>query len=334
MDLEKLKFILEDEPAYRLNQARHAIFKDIISDWSENTTLSLALREKLNIECPLNIDAEVFDSSSSKSTKALITLEDGVKIETVLLHHVSGRNTVCVSSQVGCQMGCQFCATGQMGYVRNLTVSEIIEQVLFWERRLKDKNDSVGVNNVVFMGMGEPFMNYDNVLSAINIINSAVGFNIGVRHISVSTAGLIDGINKLSSEKLSINLAISLHATNDRLRSQLMPINNEYPIKKLMSAVDKYVQKKSRRVMFEYMMIEGVNDSREDAMELADLLAGEPLYMVNLIRYNSTGRYRPSSREVIAEFKNILMQRGINVTQRYSFGKDIKAACGQLAGRA
>ncbi|MFA4830639.1 MAG: 23S rRNA (adenine(2503)-C(2))-methyltransferase RlmN [Patescibacteria group bacterium] len=332
MDLEKLKLILAEEPAYRLKQAWQAIFKDLISDWNENTTLSLALREKLDIECPLKINAKVFDSGNTSSAKALITLADNVKIETVMLHHANGRNTVCVSSQAGCQMGCQFCATGQMGYVRNLTASEIIEQVLFWERYLKGKQGGRGVNNVVFMGMGEPFMNYDNVLSAINLINSATGFNIGARHISVSTAGLIDGINKFSSEKLAVNLAISLHAPNDNLRSRLMPINNQYPLKKLLSAVNKYVKKKSRQVMFEYLMIDGVNDSDDCARELVDLLGEEHLYMVNLIGYNSTGKFRPSSSQVISRFKNILMRAGINATQRYSFGQDINAACGQLAG--
>ena len=220
-----------------------------------------------------------------------------------------------------------------MGYKRNLTVSEIVEQVLFWQRYLHTDEESPDrVTNVVYMGMGEPFLNYDNVMESIRLINDPDGFNIGARHISVSTCGLIDEINKFAKEKMQINLAISLHAPNDKLRSELMPINRRYPLADLMDAVDQYVENRSRQVMFEYLMIDGVNDSEYHARELAELVNG-PLYMVNLIRYNPTGRYKPSSAVAIRKFKNILLREGVKVTQRHSFGTDIDAACGQLAGK-
>ncbi|PLX28606.1 23S rRNA (adenine(2503)-C(2))-methyltransferase RlmN [Candidatus Parcubacteria bacterium] len=331
MNLKNLNKALEGQPNFRFKQTSKAIFVDLITDWNDNTTLPLALREKLNSECPLEIKSELFGSKNSETLKALITLEDDTRVETVLMKHEDGRATVCVSSQVGCPMGCNFCATGKMGYKRNLEVSEIVEQVLFWQRYLHtDEKSPDRVTNVVYMGMGEPFLNYDNVMESIRLINDKDGFNIGARHISVSTCGLIDEINKFAKEKMQINLAISLHAPNDKLRSELMPINRKYPLRDLIDAVDQYVENRSRQVMFEYLMIDGVNDSEYHARELAELVNG-PLYMVNLIRYNPTGRYKPSSAVAIRKFKNILLREGIKVTQRHSFGTDIDAACGQLA---
>jgi len=333
MNLNKLKLVLAGQPKYRFKQAFKAVFVDLIDDWKDNSTLPLKLREQLNIECPLDINAEVLGLNNDETMKALIVLEDGLKIETVLLRHKDGRSTVCVSSQVGCPLGCEFCATGKMGYKRNLTIDEIIEQVLFWQRYLHNSESSHNrVSNVVFMGMGEPFLNYDSVMSAVKMINDKEMFNIGARHISVSTSGLVDGINKFAKEKLQINLAISLHAPNDKLRSQLMPINQKYSLGKLMQAIENYVEKKSRQVMFEYLMIDGVNDSEKEAKELATLL-DHPLYVVNLIRYNPTGEFGPSKSNAIKKFKEILLRAGVKVTQRYSFGQDIKAACGQLAGK-
>ncbi|MBT3539458.1 23S rRNA (adenine(2503)-C(2))-methyltransferase RlmN [Candidatus Parcubacteria bacterium] len=333
MNLENLKKALSGQPNFRFKQTHKAIFVDLISDWNDNTTLPKPLREDLNKNCSLEIKSELFGSKTSETLKALITLEDDKKVETVLMKHEDGRATVCVSSQVGCPMKCSFCATGKMGYKRNLTVSEIVEQVLFWQRYLHTDEESPDrVTNVVYMGMGEPFLNYDNVMESIRLINDPDGFNIGARHISVSTCGLIDEINKFAKEKMQINLAISLHAPNDKLRSELMPINRRYPLADLMDAVDQYVENRSRQVMFEYLMIDGVNDSEYHARELAELVNG-PLYMVNLIRYNPTGRYKPSSAVAIRKFKNILLREGVKVTQRHSFGTDIDAACGQLAGK-
>ncbi|MFH1947571.1 MAG: 23S rRNA (adenine(2503)-C(2))-methyltransferase RlmN [Candidatus Magasanikbacteria bacterium] len=334
MNLETLKIILADQPKFRFKQAWKAVFVDLIGNWNDNTTLPKDLREALNEECPLEIDAEILGSEKSESIKALITLEDKQKIETVLLRHKDGRNTICLSSQVGCALGCLFCATGKMGFKRDLTVDEIISQVLLFSRYLKEKGSERKITNVVFMGMGEPFLNYDNVMEAIKILNDEESFNIGARHISVSTAGIVDGINKLANEKMQINLAISLHASNDKLRSELMPIARKYSIEQLMDAIENYVEKRNRQVMFEYLLIDGINDSEYHARELSRLMKN-PLYVVNLIRYNPTGgKFKPATATSIRKFKNILLREGIKVTERHEFGQDIKAACGQLAGRS
>ncbi len=327
MNLDKLYKVLADQQKYRVKQSQEAIFKNFLSDWSEASNLPKSLVEKLNAECPLLIEAKIFESKDNKTSKALITLEDGLQIETVLLAHRDGRHTVCVSTEVGCPMACTFCATGKMGLKRNLTYSEIIEQVLFFSRILYKKGERV--SNVVYMGMGEPFLNYDNVIKSIKYLNDPEAFNIGARHISISTCGILTGIDKLAEEKMQINLAISLHAPNDDLRSELMPINKRFPLDKLFKAVDKYIEKTGRKVMFEYLMIKGVNDRAEHARQLAKIM-NKPLYMVNLIIYNPTDTYRSSDAVTIQNFKNILDKAGIGVVQRYSFGRDIKAACGQL----
>ncbi|MGA2417849.1 MAG: 23S rRNA (adenine(2503)-C(2))-methyltransferase RlmN [Candidatus Staskawiczbacteria bacterium] len=328
MDLEKLEKILAGEPGFRVKQANEAVFKNFISDWSSATFFTDVLREKLNKECPLKIDAEVLVSKKENSVKAKITLSDGLQIETVLMAHRDGRNTVCVSSQVGCPLGCLFCATGKMGFKRNLTTDEILEQVIFFERYLK--NENARVTNVTFMGMGEPFLNYDNVLKAVKILNDKNYFNIGARSISISTAGIIEGIKKISDEGLQINLAISLHAPNDKLRSLLMPINKKYPLKEVLKAVDDYIKKTKRKVMFEYVLIKNVNDSDECAKELAGLMR-KKLYFLNLILYNKTGSFVPSETKRVDRFKSILKKEKINFVQRYRFGDDIQAACGQFA---
>ncbi|MDO8424495.1 MAG: 23S rRNA (adenine(2503)-C(2))-methyltransferase RlmN, partial [bacterium] len=238
------------------------------------------------------------------------------------------RNTVCVSSQVGCPLKCLFCATGKIGFKRNLESWEIVQQVLFFSRILK--KESKRVSNIVFMGMGEPFLNYDNVLSAVRILNDKDGLNIGARHISISTAGLVEGIEKLAKENLELNLAVSLHAPSDILRKAIMPIAKQYSIGEILKAVDDYIGITRRRVMFEYIMIEDFNDSPLHAKSLAKLMK-KPLYFVNLISYNPTGELNPSPGVKIKKFKEILEKEGIIVTQRYRFGQDIKAACGQLA---
>ncbi|MFA6255387.1 MAG: 23S rRNA (adenine(2503)-C(2))-methyltransferase RlmN [Patescibacteria group bacterium] len=328
MNLENLETILASEPKYRIKQIDQAIFVNLIDDWSKISNLPLALREKLAVGCDLKISGQNFIAKDENTQKALITLSDGLKIETVLLGHRDGRSTICVSSQVGCPLGCLFCATGQMGFKRNLKAWEIIEQVLFFARLLKKENKKI--TNVVFMGMGEPFLNYDEVLKAIRMINNPAYFNIGSRKISISTCGIIEGIKKLAGENLQVNLAISLHAPNDKLRSQLMPINKNYPLKELLPVIDDYVKKTSRQVMFEYLMIKDVNDSLAQAKELAALLKNK-LYLVNLITYNPTGKFKPTSGSVIQAFKKELEKNGVKVTQRYNFGQDIAAACGQLA---
>jgi len=330
MDSKKLTLILEHEPKFRLKQIKRALFFDLISDWNEATVLPIQLREKLSRDCPLEINASTLVSKDQQTIKACLTLHDGLQVETVLMKHQgkSPRNAVCVSTQAGCALGCAFCATGTMGLKRNLEAMEIVEQVLFFARLLKKENQKV--TNIVLMGMGEPFLNYDNVMEAIRLLNGADGFAFGARRISISTSGIVEGIEKLSNEKLEVNLAISLHAPNDEIRSKIMPINNKYPIRKILSAVDDYIAKTNRKVMFEYIMLQGVNDSDECAKELAQLMR-KPLYMVNLVPYNETGIFKPSTKEKIKRFRNILERNKIDVTQRFKFGDDIKAACGQLA---
>lgn len=335
-----LNKILEKEPSYRQKQVKSALFCDLIGDWKDATNLPLALRERLNREFPIQISGEVL--SSEDNLKAIISLAAGLKIESVLMRHSDGRNTVCVSSQAGCPLGCLFCATGKIGFKRNLDVWEIVQQVLFFARLLKKKK--ARVTNVVFMGMGEPFLNYDNVLAAIRILNDKDGLNIGVRHISVSTAGIIEGIEKLAKENLEINLAISLHAPSDSLRLRIMPVAKRYSLREIFRAVDAYIKQTRRRVMFEYIMIKDFNDSEKDARALAKLVK-KPLYFINLISYNPTperseggrrdlslrpGELKPSSGETIKRFKNLLEKEGVWVTQRYRFGLNLKAACGQL----
>lgn len=330
MELESLKKVLREEPAFRFKQAEKAVFSDFISDWSEATNLPLALREKLNSECSLSVKSEIFESKDRKTVKAVIVLRDGLKIETVLMRHADGRNSVCVSSQVGCPLACGFCATGAGGFKRDLSADEIIGQYLFFARYLKKSGKKI--TNAVYMGMGEPFLNYDNVLKSIRILNDKDLIGLGARHISISTAGKLSGIKKLAKENLQVNLAISLHAPENKLRSSLMPVNKKYPLEKILDAVDYYIAKISRRVMFEYLMIKGVNDSPAQAEALAKIMK-RPLYLVNLISCNPTGKFEPSAEENIKKFKNILEKKGVAVTRRYSFGQDIKAACGQLAGK-
>ena len=286
----------------------------------------------MNKECPLEIVAEVLISKKDDSVKARITLKDGLQIESVLMRHEDGRNTVCVSCMVGCPLGCLFCATGKMGMKRNLTTEEILEQVIFFERYIKNLKLKIKnyVTNVTFMGMGEPFLNYDNVLSAIKILNNKDYFNIGARSLSISTAGIVEGIKKLSEEGLQINLAISLHAPNNKLRESLMPIDKRYPLGDVLKAVDEYIKKTKRKVMFEYVLIKGVNDSDENAKELADLMR-KKLYFLNLILYNDTGIFKASDTKRVEGFKKVLEREKINFAQRYRFGDDIAAACGQFA---
>src|SRR3989344_1126075 len=278
MDIINLEKFLKEkgEKDYRLKQVKKAVFVDLVNDWDEATALSKELREKLKERLQISSLEllKLLESKNKDSTKAVFKLKDGNIIETVLMKHLNakdddtkaGRNTVCVSSQAGCAMNCGFCATGKMGLKRNLTSEEIVDQVLFFARWLKKwqglaltsdvkartchERHGKG-NNVVFMGMGEPFLNYENTVQAIRILNNKDGFNLGIRHISVSTCGIIPGIEKFAEENLQVNLAISLHAADDETRTKLMPINKTYPLADLMKAVDDYIKKTNRNVMFE-----------------------------------------------------------------------------------
>lgn len=334
MDFERLEKILKNWPKFRLVQAQKAVFQDLIDDWSEVTVLPLSLKQKLTESCSLQIEAKTFVADQGKTVKALITLSDGLKVETVLMRY-GERHTVCVSSMVGCPLSCAFCATGQMGFKRNLGHWEIIEQVLFFKRYLKSAcpvasdSESCGV---VFMGMGEPFLNYDNVLAAVRILNDPNAFGIGARHISLSTVGVIPGIEKLAREPLQVNLAFSLHAADPKQRNRLMPVNRAYPLEAVLAALSRYAAKTRRKVMFEYIMIKGVNDSENQAWDLIKLLSSFPrrLCLVNLIQYNPTGLFVASPRETIRVFRRVLEKEGIEVTERLRLGRGIKAACGQL----
>ncbi len=327
MNIEILEKSLTKEPKFRLTQIKKALFQELIDNWDDAKTLPKSLREELKKSCPLEINAKILNDSIG-TRKALITLSDNTKIEAVLLSHIDNRNTICVSSQVGCPMKCSFCATGSMGFIRNLNKYEIIEQVLFFARLLKEKNQKV--TNIVYMGMGEPFLNYENVIESIKILNDNNAFNIGARKISISTCGVIEGIKKLSNENMQINLAISLHAPNNILRDKLMPINKKHRIEDILKAVDNYIEKTNRRVMFEYTMIKDTNDSLKNAQELS-LLMAKKLYMLNIIKYNETGVFKSSSDKRIKDFMQILHDNTVKLTLRHSFGSDIDAACGQLA---
>lgn len=327
MNLSKLAKLLINQPPYRLRQIKREVYVKLIQDWGEASSLPLGLRKKLEKECPLAIRAQAFTSKDKKTIKVVISLTDGLTIETVLMKQ-HRRHTVCVSTQVGCPLGCLFCATGKMGFKRNLTADEIVEQVIFFARQLKKSSEKV--SRVVFMGMGEPFLNFENTIEAIQILNDHEGFRLGQRKISLSTIGIPDLIKKFADLKAEVNLAISLHAPEDKLRQKLMPVTRQYPLKDTLRAVDYYVAKTNRKVMFEYLMINKVNDQVKWAKTLTKLLKGR-LCMVNLITYNPTGDFEPSTRIQIGRFKQVLQNQGIETTQRYSFGQDIEAACGQLA---
>lgn len=330
MDLSRLDSILEGQPGFRRRQVHEAVYKQFISSWPEASNLGKDLVARLEAEAPLAIQAKEFTDQEKRTTKAVIELADGGKVETVLMRHPDGRNTVCVSSQIGCPLGCLFCATGKAGFVRNLSRAEIIEQCLYFSRKLKAEGERI--SNIVFMGMGEPFLNYDEVLAAIRFINDPNGLGIGARHISISTAGITEGIRRLADEDLQVNLSLSLHGATDQKRAELMPIGVHYNIKKIIPALEQYLKKTNRQVMIEYLMINGFNDTDEDAEMLAGLL--QPfggLAVVNLIRYNETGRFRPSSPERVQMFQQQLSRLGVRATIRQSYGDKMMAACGQLA---
>lgn len=331
MNIKKLeKTILIDlkQAKFRSRQAQKLIFQDFIENWDEASVFSKNLRDDLNNMFPLDIQAELFISKDKKSAKALITLSDGKKVETALMVHDGERNTACLSSQVGCPLACRFCASGE-SFSRNLSEDEIIIQALFWARYLK-KNKIGRLSNIVFMGMGEPFLNYNNVFSSIAVFNNPDLFGISDRKISISTSGIIEGIRKMASEEHQVNLAISLHFVNDSLRAEMMPVAKKYPLKKLLFTIEYYVQKTNRKVMFEYMLIKGKNDSPRDAEALASLM--RPLYMVNLMKYNKVKDrdFESPDKKSMDHFSKLLRERGVEVAERYRFNQDVFGACGQL----
>jgi len=260
--------------------------------------------------------------------KYLFTLNDGNHIESVLMRHDYG-TSICISSQVGCNMGCRFCESGRLKKLRNLTAGEMVEQILKVEEDIKTR-----ITHVVIMGIGEPFDNFDNFKRFIEIVNYQKGINIGSRHITVSTCGIIPKIREFSLFPYQVNLAISLHAPNNKIRNELMPINKAYPLDKLMTEIKNYIKVTNRRVTFEYILLAGVNDTEECANELCDLVRGLNCY-INLIPYNETNNlgYKRSKKDTISKFYDIIKKRKINVTIRREFGSNISAACGQLRSK-
>ncbi len=334
MQLDAVARVLQarKEPAYRLAQVKRAFFVDFAESWDQVTTFSKALREACAAEVAWNTLTPVKTQEATKgdTVKTLFACEDGKKIEAVLMRHEDERNTVCVSSQVGCPMACSFCATGTMGLTRNLSAQEIVEQVIYFARWLKAKGERV--TNVVLMGMGEPFHNFENVMKALRTLNDPDGFNLGARHMSVSTCGIVPGILKFADEDMQVNLAISLHSAIQDERSSIMPVNKAYPLSKLMDAVRTYMRKTNRRVMFEYLLLKGINDREEDAQALAALFDGDVrLVHVNVIKYHETEAFQGTGKEQRLWFVERLRQLGVPATHRVTFGEDIDAACGQLA---
>lgn len=319
------------EKKYREAQITQALYKDLIENIDDITPLSLDLREKLKQEfflSSLSVKTQQ-DSHKDSTTKVAFETHDNLFIESVLMRHLSGRNTLCVSSEVGCPLGCTFCATGKMGFYRNLEWYEIVDQVLYFDRLLKKENTKI--RNIVFMGMGEPFLNFDNVIRAIKAINDPLKLGKGSRHITISTSGVIPGILKLIKQNMQVNLAISLHAPNNEVRSKIMPINKKYPLEQLIDSLDQYTKLTKRRIFYEYVMLKGVNDTEENAHELGKLLQGK-LAHINLIPWNTVGgiEFVCSKREDIERFQKILEQYHLPSTIRVTLGDDIDAACGQL----
>ncbi|OGI16470.1 MAG: 23S rRNA (adenine(2503)-C(2))-methyltransferase [Candidatus Moranbacteria bacterium RBG_19FT_COMBO_42_6] len=361
MDPKKLEEILKEygEPKFRLEQIKKAVYKDGVFSFSEISTLSKDLRERLEkemkilsfssekvlMEHPARNAMHNAAGGDGQSIKALLKLSDGNLIETVLISPKPGLWSACISCQVGCAMGCRFCATGKMGFIRNLTAEEITDQVLFWRQYLKkfqisnfkSQSKNYDVSNIVYMGMGEPFMNWQEVKQSLKDLTNPELFGFGSRSISVSTSGIGEGIENFGKEFPQVNLAISLHFASDKKRGEFMPVNNKYNLEKIKKALRKYFENSNRKVFIEYIMLEGINDSREDALDLANYLKAigkVHLLHVNLIRYNTTSAdLSPSSGNTAQKFKNYLLENNIDATIRKSLGEEIQGACGQLAGK-
>ena len=328
LDLSDLAELLADEPRYRVDQVWHGLYRQL-AEPSELTTLPKALRGRLAEEAPSAL-TEVTESTSDggATVKWLWSLHDGSLVETVLMHY-DDRSTVCVSSQAGCAMACSFCATGQQGFERHLTTGEIVEQVVRAARRAR--TDGRRLSNVVFMGMGEPLANYEPTWAAVERLHDALG--LSARHLTVSTVGIVPGIRRLAGEALPVNLAVSLHAADDELRDELVPINRRYPLDVLLPACADYLVAKGRRLSFEWALINGVNDRDVDADRLVERARSLPLAAhVNLIPLNPTPGYGVlgSPPERVRRFRDRLRAGGVNATVRQTRGTEIDAACGQL----
>lgn len=323
-------------PKFRAAQLYRALYKRLAAGPLELTDLPLSLREELAGEISfsdLKVVNEVRDPHS-RTTKTLFALRDGALVESVLMSYGGGaavrrRHTVCLSSQVGCALGCTFCATGLQGWARDLSAGEMVEQILYFARLLRAQDEQV--TNIVYMGMGEPFLNYDAVLHSLRLLTDPEGFGLGARHLTVSTSGVVPAIRRFARENLQVGLAVSLHAPDDALRSTLVPLNRRYPLAELIDACQEYTERTHRRISFEYTMLAGVNDGPEQADGLAVLLRGM-LCHLNLIPWNRVEGmpFQPSSTEAIEAFRERLEAHHLAVTVRDTRGSGISAACGQL----
>ncbi|MBR3607501.1 MAG: 23S rRNA (adenine(2503)-C(2))-methyltransferase RlmN [Lachnospiraceae bacterium] len=332
MSLQELEIIIKEkgEKAFRAKQIYQWIHQKQVSSYEEMSNIPLKLREILEEEYPLmklNM-IQVQESSLDGTRKYLFGLEDGNMVESVWMKYHHG-NSVCISSQVGCRMGCRFCASTLDGLERNLKPSEMLEQIYSIIRHTGER-----VSNLVIMGTGEPMDNYENVVKFLRLLTGEEGYNMSQRNITVSTCGIVEGIRKLAEEKLQITLALSLHATTDEKRRQLMPVAYRYELKEVLKACEYYFEKTGRRVSFEYSLVAGVNDNLNDAKELADLVKGMNCH-VNLIPVNPIKErdYRQSEKKQIEDFKNYLNNKGVTATVRREMGRDIDGACGQLRRR-
>jgi 23S rRNA (adenine2503-C2)-methyltransferase len=333
MDIHKIeKYIIQNKiPNFRLKQIKQAFFVESKGGWSEVSTLSKDLQKELskNFSWFSFKSAEVKQEAKTKTKKAIFKLADDQIVETVLLKSKTG-HTVCVSSQVGCQMNCAFCATGQSGYARNLTAEEIVDQVVFWNNQLKATEE--WVTSIVFMGMGEPFMNWPEVKKAILILSDSDGLNIGLRHISVSTCGIADKIADFARTFPQSNLAVSLHSANPRTRSELMPANRIHSLSSLIEQCLYYVEDTKRKLFFEYAFIDGVNDDDSAVMDLINLIKKHYLFHLNIIPYNKTSaQYRPTRDSRLSQIIRQLEKNRVSFTVRKSAGSDVLGACGQLS---
>ena len=342
MDIKKINIFLEENklPKFRLKQILKAVYADSVSSFSEISTLPKDLREKMDKEVDiLSFEAEEIQSDKKDgSQKVLLKLSDGNFIETVLMPGVIENHwTACISSQVGCAMACAFCATGNMGFKRNLSYEEIIDQVLFWKQYLVKNKPEDNLSNIVYMGMGEPFMNWDEVSKSIHKLLDESLFNFSARHISVSTSGLADKIKRFAKEFPQLNLAVSLIFPNDEDRSKHMPVNKKFNLKDLTQAINYYLMTTNRKIFLEYVLFEGINDEEANAQELAQFIKHiekKQLVHINLIRYNTTdSKFKSTSREKTVAFQKYLSKYKIFSTIRKSIGGEINAACGQLAGK-
>jgi 23S rRNA (adenine2503-C2)-methyltransferase len=343
-----------DQPAWRARQIFQGIYRDLAASYDAITTLPRDLRARLAADLPLELPVVVRELASrdGRTVKLLLRLSDGTLIETVLMLYPPGpegraRASVCVSTQAGCAYGCTFCATGQMGFERHLRASEIVAQVLHFARHLRavpwgwpsTVERAAGsldrITNIVLMGMGEPLHNYDNTLRALRLLNAPEGVHLGARHMTVSTVGLVPAIRLLAEEDLQVNLAISLHAPNDAMRAQTMPVARKWPMAELLAACTAYAQRTGRQITFEYVLLAGVNDQIAHAVELGQHLAPlGPLAHVNLIPVNATGaQFRPPDGATIRAFRQTLDDAGVSNSVRAERGDDIAAACGQLRTR-